>query len=144
MPTHSEKRYLAYTPKQIFSLVSDIEKYPEFLPWCYDLKTNSRTENIIEADMIIGFKLIRERFTTRVKLAPHDLIKVEYINGPFKYLNNSWNFAPSGRHGCMVDFFVEFEFKSIFLGRVMGLIFSEAMSKMVNAFEVRAEELYKN
>ena len=144
MPTHSEKKYLAYTPKQLFLLVSDIEKYPEFLPWCYDLKTISRTESIVEADMVIGFKLIREKFATRVKLAPYNLINVEYINGPFKYLNNSWNFSPSGKQGCMIDFFVEFEFKSILLGKVMDLIFSEAMRKMIHAFEVRAEELYKN
>src|SRR6266851_805183 len=122
MPTHAEQRILPYTPEQLFALVADVERYPEFLPWC------------------VGAR-IRERFTSRVALDPPRRIDVSYTEGPFRYLNNHWVFDPVAG-GCRLDFFVDFEFKSRILQRVIELLFHEAVRRMVAAFEHRAQHLY--
>ena len=141
MPTHAEQRVLPYTPEQLYALVADIERYPEFLPWCVGARIRERQPNLIVADLIIGFRMFRERFTSRVKLDPPGHIDVAYTEGPFRYLDNHWNFerVPGG---CRLDFFVDFEFKSRLLQRVIELLFSEAVRRMVAAFEHRAEQLY--
>lgn len=141
MPTHAERRFLPYTPEQLFALVADVERYPEFLPWCVASRVRSRQGNIVVADLMIGFKMVRERFTSRVTLSPPDRIDVAYTEGPLRHLNNHWIFeeAPGG---CVIDFFVDFEFKSIILQRLIGALFNEAVRRMVGAFETRAHALY--
>lgn len=141
MPTHAEKRVVAYTPDQLFDLVADVGKYPAFLPWCVGARVRSRTETELVADLTIGFGPFRESFTSRVSLDRPGCIKVRYENGPFRYLNNTWNFLPHPR-GCEVDFFVDFEFRSRILQAAIGVVFTEAVRRMVNAFLVRARAVY--
>jgi coenzyme Q-binding protein COQ10 len=141
MPTHAEQRVLPYTPEQLFALVADVDRYPEFLPWCVGARVRERKPELIVADLIIGFKMFRERFTSRVNLDPPHRIDVAYTEGPFKYLNNHWVFERV-RGGCRIDFFVDFEFHSRILQRVIGVLFHEAVRRMVAAFEHRAEQLY--
>jgi coenzyme Q-binding protein COQ10 len=141
MPTHAEHRVLPYTPEQMFPLVADVERYPEFLPWCVAARIRERRPDFINADLVIGFRMFRERFTSHVKLDPPNRIDVTYTDGPFRYLNNHWTFerVPGG---CRVDFFVDFEFKSRVLQKVIEMLFSEAVRRMVAAFESRAQQLY--
>jgi coenzyme Q-binding protein COQ10 len=141
MPTHAEQRVLPYTPEQLFALVADIERYPEFLPWCVGARIRERSPDTIVADLIIGFKMFRERFTSRVKLDAPRRIDVAYTDGPFRYLDNHWIFekVPGG---CRIDFFVDFEFKSRILQKLIEVLFSEAVRRMVTAFETRADQLY--
>lgn len=141
MPTHAEKRFLPYSQEQIFSLVADIEKYPEFLPWCVGIRITSRDENIIRADLMVGFKMVREKFTSQVTLSEPDRIDVVYLDGPFRYLNNRWIFTAKDG-GCEIDFFIDFEFRSLILSKLMGPLFNEAVRRMVGSFETRAEALY--
>ncbi len=146
MPTHSEKRQMPYKAEQMYDLVADIAKYPEFLPWCTGARIRSEREidgsSVVDADLIISFKMFRERFTSRVTLHPEDhKIEVEYLDGPFKYLINYWHFVPS-ETGCTADFHVDFEFKSKVLQALIGVVFGEAMRRIVKAFEDRAKALY--
>lgn len=142
MPTHAEKRVVPHSPEQIYDLVADIERYPEFLPWCVGARITRRNGPVIHADLIIGYKMIRERFTSRVTLdRPGLRIDVAYAEGPFRYLNNHWVFAEAP-DGCLIDFYVDFEFKNRMLQSVMGLFFNEAVRRMVHAFETRADVLY--
>ena len=142
MPTHAEKRVLACSPRQLFDLVADIERYPDFLPWCVAARIRKREGNLVTADLVIGFKIFRERFTSRVRLDPEaSRIDVAYEEGPFKYLNNHWVFEPHPQ-GCAVDFYVDFEFRSRILQRLIEPLFSEAVRRMVAAFEARARKLY--
>ena len=143
MPTHAEKRTVPYSPEQMYALVADVETYPEFLPWCVGARIKKREGDVFFADLMIGYKLIRERFTSRVELHPEERrIDVTYTDGPFKYLNNHWIFVEQGDGGCLIDFYVDFEFKNLVLQRVMGLFFNEAVRRMVQAFEDRAKALY--
>ena len=143
MPTHAEKRELPYRPEQLFDLVADIERYPEFLPWCVGARVRSREAGLIVADLVIGFKMVRERFTSRVKLDRANLrIDVAYAEGPFRYLNNHWAFEPLPNGRCRIDFYVDFEFRSAILQRIIGALFNEAVRRMVHAFETRARKLY--
>ncbi|MBT6096520.1 MAG: type II toxin-antitoxin system RatA family toxin [Rhodospirillaceae bacterium] len=154
MPMHAEKRVLPYTPEQLFELVRNVENYPEFLPWCQALRIRRReateTGEILVADMVIGFKVFRERFTSRVEAYPTGKdgstvprIDVAYTEGPFKFLNNHWVFnAVEG--GTEIDFFVDFEFRAKILEKAIGVVFNEAVQKMVNAFETRATKIYGN
>ena len=141
MPTHAEQRVLPYTPEQLFALVADIERYPEFLPWCVGARITERRADLIVADLIIGFRVFRERFTSRVSLDRPRRIDVAYADGPFRYLNNHWVFEDVPR-GCRIDFFVDFEFKSRLMQKVIEVLFSEAVRRMVGAFERRARHLY--
>ena len=141
MPTHAEQRVLPYTQEQLFALVADVERYPEFLPWCVGARIRERQGNLLVADLVIGFKLIRERFTSRVALDPPARIDVAYTEGPFRYLNNHWAFTPVPG-GCRIDFFVDFEFKSRMLQKIIEVLFGEAVRRMVAAFEKRAGDLY--
>jgi coenzyme Q-binding protein COQ10 len=143
MPTHAEKRVVPFQADQMFHLVAEVERYPEFLPWCVGARIKSRRENVIHADLIIGFKLVRERFTSRVTLAEDkSRIDVAYTNGPFRYLDNHWIFN-NQQAGSEIDFFVDFEFRNQMLQGLVGLVFNEAVQRMVSAFESRAYDLYK-
>ena len=142
MPTHAETRVLPYTPRQLFDLVADIERYPEFLPWCRAARIRKREGNLVVADLVIGFRVFRERFTSRVRLDPEGRrIHVAYAEGPFKYLNNHWVFEDHPE-GCAIDFYVDFEFHSRVLQKVITTLFDEAVRRMVGAFEARARALY--
>lgn len=142
MPTHAEQRVVPFAPEQLFDLIADIQRYPEFLPWCVGARIRKRDGNRIVADLVIGYKLIRERFTSTVTLSPEqNRIDVEYTDGPFKYLNNHWVFEPHPE-GCMIDFYVDFEFRSKMLQKIIEVFFNEAVRRMVGAFEARAHELY--
>ncbi len=142
MPTHAEQRILPYSPKQMFDLVAAIDQYDEFLPWCVGSRIKERKENIVLADLVIGFKLFREKFTSKVTLDEENMrIDVEYMDGPFRYLNNHWQFN-AHPDGCEIDFFVDFEFRSMILQKTIGMLFNEAVTRMISAFENRAKELY--
>ena len=144
MPTHAERRQLPYTPEELYHLVADVARYPEFLPWCRAARIRERKENLLVADLIIGFKVFRERFTSRVELDPAALrIDVTYAEGPFRYLNNHWVFEPAedGKE-CVIDFYVDFEFRSAMLQKAISVLFNEAVRRMVAAFEARAHDLY--
>ena len=141
MPTHAEKRVLRYTPEQMFDLVADVRRYPEFLPWCVGARIISRTEKEVVADLTIGFKMFRESFRSQVTLDRPERIQVRYLNGPFRYLNNQWRFLPHP-DGVEVRFFVDFEFRSRMLQMVIGTVFEQAVRLMVGAFERRAMNLY--
>ena len=146
MPVHDERRVLPYSPQALFDLVADIEKYPEFLPWCLAARIRSRQGDIVIADLVIGHRFIRERFTSRVALQrpPEEhaegRIDVEYIEGPMQYMSNRWIFHPAGL-ATEIDFHVEFAFRSKMLEKLMGLLFHEAVTRMVRAFEVRAAKV---
>ncbi len=142
MPTHAEKRWLPYTQQQLFDMVADVERYPEFLPWAVACRIKKREDNVLLADLMIGFKMIRERFTSRVVLDNPRRIDVTYAEGPFKYLNNHWIFEPQADGGTVIDFYVDFEFHSRILQTVMSALFNEAVKLMVSAFEKRARALY--
>ena len=142
MPTHAERRFLPYSPQAMYDLVADVQRYPEFLPWCTGCRITSRQGNVITADLVIGFKMIRERFTSRVSFEHGERIDVEYTSGPLRSLNNHWVFEPAPG-GTVIDFYVDFEFKSRIFQRVAGLVFNEAVGHMVNAFEARARKLYE-
>ncbi|MSO92098.1 MAG: type II toxin-antitoxin system RatA family toxin [Rhodospirillales bacterium] len=142
MPTHAEKRVLPHTPEQMFKLVADVERYPEFLPWCVGTRIRKREGNSIMADMAVGYRMFRERFTSRVDLAYPKRIDVTYFEGPFSYLNNHWIFSAHGHGQCEIDFFVDFEFRSRFLEKAFQVVFNEAVKRMVTAFEKRAKALY--
>ncbi len=141
MPTHAEKKDLPYTCEQMFALVADVDKYPEFLPWCLSSRITRREGDIFYADLIIGYKMVREKFTSKVVLDKPDAIRVEYLKGPLKHLSNKWVFIPNGS-GCTIDFFVDFEFRNAFFQSLMGVFFNEIVKRMVAAFEDRAKALY--
>lgn len=142
MPTHAEKRKMPYSPEQMFNLVADVEKYPEFLPWCVAARVRKREGDLMVADLMIGFKMIRERFTSKVIMDRPHRVDVTYTEGPFKYLNNHWIFLPAEDGGTIIDFYVDFEFRSKMLQAIIGALFGEAVSLMVSAFEKRARQLY--
>ena len=150
MPTHSETRELPYTAEQMYDLVADVGAYPKFLPWCAAARVRSRTPferpegtgEVMEADLVISFKVFRERFGSRVTLWPERRrIDTEYIDGPFRYMKSYWEFTPA-EGGCSVHFFVDFEFRNAVLQGIIGVVFNEAMQRIVRAFERRAAELY--
>ena len=142
MPTHAEQRILPYTPEEMFDIVADVERYPEFLPWCIATRVRRHQGNVIQADMVIGFKMLRERFTTRDVLDRPRRIDVSYHEGPFKYLNNHWMFMPWANGHCRIYFYIDFEFHSRLLQRMMEVVFNEAVRHMVSAFEKRARQIY--
>ncbi len=142
MPSHAEKKILPYTPDQMFDMVADVGAYPDFLPWCIATRIRSTDDTLLTADMVIGFKMFREQFTSRVSLDRPGSIIVTYERGPFKHLRNHWIFEQDGAEGCLVDFSVDFEFRSHILEMAIGKVFTEAVHRMVMAFEKRAETLY--
>jgi coenzyme Q-binding protein COQ10 len=148
MPKHQETRILPYSASQMFDLVAGIEHYPEFLPWCREARILSRDSKTVIADLVIGYKLFREKFTSEVTLDRPRAITVHYRSGPLSYLSNEWRFEPApagqgGRKACAILFNVDFDFRSPLLRAAMSVFFDKALSKMVEAFEARAAELYK-
>jgi coenzyme Q-binding protein COQ10 len=141
MPTFNDRVAIGYRPEQLFDLVADVGKYPEFLPWCAGAKVRSRTETELVADLTIGFGPFRESFTSRVTLDRPRRIRVTYENGPFRYLNNQWTFSQTPQ-GTQVDFWVDFEFKNRLLQAAIGVVFGEAVKRMVSAFLKRARDTY--
>jgi coenzyme Q-binding protein COQ10 len=142
MPRHSEKRNLPYTPEQLFELVADVGRYPEFLPWVAAVRIRSDSKTLMIADLVVGFKSLKETFTSRVtKQRPHRIC-VEYVEGPLKYLKNDWDFEPDGRGGTILCFCVDFAFKSRIFEALAGQMFDRALRRMIAAFEARAHELY--
>lgn len=147
MPSHAEKRVMPYSARQMYDLVADVGLYPEFLPWCAAARIRGRTQKgereIMDADLVISFKVFRERFGSRVTLIDgENTILTEYLDGPFKHMRSRWMFADREGGGCDVDFFVDFEFKNRVLQGVIGVVFNDAMQRIVRAFERRAAELY--
>ena len=141
MPTYAERRHLPWSPAQLYDLVADIESYPKFLPWCVAARTREKRGNVLLSDLVIGFKMLRERFTSAVTLK-EGRIDVAYQEGPFKYLTNHWVFEEQPDGSTIIDFYVDFEFRSKMLQAVMGTLFNEAVKVMVGAFEKRARQLY--
>lgn len=146
MPSFRTTRRVPFTPRQMFDLVADVERYPEFLPLCEELTLLSRDDSkgapVLVARMVAGYKAIREQFTTRVTLYPNEpKVAVEYLDGPFEHLENSWSFRPiSG--GCEIDFYIDYEFRSRLLGLLVGAMFDKAFRKFAEAFEMRARQVY--
>ena len=148
MPQFSNKRQVRHTAAQMFDLVADVERYPEFVPMCQALRVRQRSTNadgneVIVADMTVSFKLVRETFTSRVTLDRANLnILVEYLQGPFSQLQNRWSFRPRGEAACEVEFFIAYEFRSRVLAALMGSMFDAAFRKFAGAFEARADVVY--
>jgi len=142
MTVHQETRVVPHRPEDLYALVIDVKSYPEFLPWCMAARIRENTGTRLVADLIIGFRFYREKFTSYVNHDPETFqIKVEYAEGPFKYLQNSWTFHPH-EEGCRIEFYVDFEFQSRLFQSVIETLFSEAVRRMVKAFEDRADALY--
>ena len=147
MPSFNTVRRVRHAPEEMFDLVSDIERYPEFLPLCTGLRVlrRSQDEALVEtvvAEMSVGYRSIAERFTTKVRLDRPKLgIHVSYVNGPFKYLENRWEFRPDPQ-GCAVHFFIDYEFRSLALRLLLGAMFERAFRRFTDAFESRADTVY--
>ena len=148
MPRITETRELPYTAAQMYDLVADVESYPRFLPWTAAARIRSRETRddgveVLRADLVISFKVFRERFGSEVRLFPEEKrIETAYLDGPFSHLESEWTFEDLPSGGCRVSFWVDFAFRNAILGRVLGVVFDEAMRRVVAAFERRARELY--
>jgi coenzyme Q-binding protein COQ10 len=149
VPTFSNKRRVAHRATEMFDLVADVERYPEFVPLCKSLKIRQRTTKpdgteVIVADMTVSFKVVREAFTSRVTLDRSNLkVMVEYLRGPFSKMENRWTFEPKDSdQSCDVGFFISYEFKSRMLAILMGSMFDTAFQRLAAAFEKRADQLY--
>ncbi len=139
---HEERRVINHTPSNLYKLVSDVKKYPEFLPWCLGARVKNNKKNSFDADLIIGFKIYKEIYSSQIFLDQFNKkITVNYKSGPFEYLQNHWIFNEN-KKGCEVEFMVNFKFKSVFLQTLMETLFAEAVKRMVSAFENRANQLY--
>lgn len=151
MPTHHEVKRLPYTAAQMYDLVADVAAYPKFLPWNSAARIRSRRPitgqggeagEVMEADLVISFKVFRERFGSRVTLWPAmKRIETEYLDGPFRHMRSTWDFRDA-EGGCEVEFFVDFEFRNALLQGIIGVVFNDAMQRVVRAFERRAAELH--
>jgi coenzyme Q-binding protein COQ10 len=146
MPTFRTKRFVPFTPRQMFDLVADVEHYPEFLPLCEGLRVTERSRDIgaevLRAEMDVGYGALHETFTSRVTLdAETPRVTVEYLDGPFQYLDNRWGFEPA-RGGCTVDFYISYELKSLMLQLMVGAVFERAFRRFTEAFEQRAHQIY--
>jgi coenzyme Q-binding protein COQ10 len=146
MPSHSETRHLPYSATQMYDLVADVAEYPNFIPWIMAARVQSVTPmpdgTVMMADLVVGFKMFREKFASKVTLFPAtNKIDTEYVDGPFKHMISTWEFTEAAS-GCEVDFTVDFEFKNRILQGAAGLFFYEAMQRIVRAFEARAKDLY--
>lgn len=142
MPVHSERRVLPYSAEQLFDLVAAVERYPEFLPWCREARVTARDGDVFHADVTVGFKTIRREFGSRVETVRPSAIDVTPTGGLFRRMANRWRFTDLPQGGCLVDFHVDFEFRSRVLRALIGALFHEAVRRMVSAFEGRARALY--
>lgn len=144
MPGHRETRRLPYSPEQMFDLVADVQAYGEFLPWVSGIRVRSDSETEMVADMIVGFKGLRETFTSRVTKQRPESVHVDYMDGPLSHLSNDWRFRDDGEGGVLVDFEVDFAFRNKLFEMLAGQMFDKALRKMIGAFEARAAELYSS
>ena len=142
MGTRLHTHFLPYSPDQLYDLVADIEKYPEFLPWCAATRILSKSETEIMADLSVGYKFFRETFRSRVHLTPKTRIDIEYISGPFHHLNNHWVFTEAPEFGTNIDFFIDFEFRNSLFQSATRIVFEGAFNQMLSSFEKRAQQLY--
>ena len=142
MARHEETRHLPYTPEQMFDLVADVQRYEEFLPWVSAIRVRSSSDTEMVADMVVGFKGLRETFTSKVLKQRPSEVRVDYLDGPLKHLHNLWHFRSDGKGGVLVDFEVEFTFKNRLFEALAGQVFDSALRKMIGAFEARAAALY--
>jgi coenzyme Q-binding protein COQ10 len=148
MPSFRNRRRVPHSARQMFDLVADVERYPEFVPMCRDLKVRQRSTEgedveVLVADMTVAYNLVRESFRSRVTLdRPQLQILVEYLEGPFSHLENRWSFRPLGDGECEVEFFIDYEFRSRMLGMLMGTMFDAAFRRFAAAFERRAGQIY--
>lgn len=143
MLKHIEQKRLPYTPEQMFDLVADVARYQEFAPWCIASRITKReSDSVFYADLVVGYKMFRERFTSKVVLDRPHRIHIEYMKGPLKNLKNNWQFIADGDGGCIIDFSVEFEFGNVALQALANMFFNEVVKRMVDAFEGRAKEIY--
>ena len=143
MLSHFEQKELPYTPEQMFDLVAAVDKYAEFAPWCVASRINKWDgDSVFYADLIVGYKLFREKFESKVILDKPNEISIEYQKGPLKNLKNHWVFKPTEDGGCLIDFSVEFEFKNVAFQTLANMFFHEVVKRMVGAFETRAAEIY--
>ncbi|MGE4351599.1 MAG: type II toxin-antitoxin system RatA family toxin [Bdellovibrionales bacterium] len=142
MPHHFEKRTVPYSCEQMYNLVADVERYPDFLPWCQKATVIRHGEDQMKAILAVGHKSFHETFTSLVSLTPPSGITVEYGGGPLKHLNTRWTFTPLEGNRCEITFDLSFSFKSFLLSAMMDLFFDKAFRRMVSAFEERAQELY--
>ena len=142
MPRHTETRNLPYSPEQVFDLVADVKRYQEFLPWVAATRIRSDSETDMVADLVVGFRALKETFTSKVhKRRPRE-IEIDYVEGPLKYLHNEWRFDPAPDGGTEVHFSVDFAFRSRLFESLAGAMFDRALRRMTNAFEQRAAALY--
>ena len=140
---HIEQKNLPYTAEQMFDLVAAVDQYHEFAPWCLASRINKReSDHIFYADLIIGYKMMRERFSSKVLLDNPNHITIEYLRGPLQHLQNHWRFISEPDGSCTIDFSVEFEFKNSMLQGIAQVFFQQVVQRMVDAFEARAKELY--
>lgn len=142
MPHHHERRHLPHSAEQMYNLVADVARYPEFLPWVSAIRIRKDEENEMLADMIVGFKSLRETFSSRVVKTPRSSIVVDYLDGPMKHLHNAWTFEDVAGGGSIVDFTVDFSFRNRVFEALAGQFFDSALRKMTTAFIDRADELY--
>jgi coenzyme Q-binding protein COQ10 len=138
LPKHTETRALPYTPQQMFDLVADVGRYAEFLPWVVGVRVKSDSETEMVADLLVGFKALREKFTSRVTKERPNRIRVDYLEGPLSASEQRLAFRPDGQGGCLVDFAVDFAFRSRMFEALAGQMFDRALRKMIGAFEERA------
>ncbi|MEQ1509005.1 MAG: type II toxin-antitoxin system RatA family toxin [Sphingopyxis sp.] len=142
MPRHHEIAHLPYGPEQMFDMVADVARYGEFLPWVAAVRVRSDSDSEMIADLIVGFKGLREQFTSRVHKHRPNHIRVDYLDGPLKHLSNEWHFHALDQGGCAVDFTVDFAFRSSLFERLAGQMFDKALRRMIAAFKQRADDLY--
>lgn len=143
MLSHVEQKILPYTPDQMFDLVAGVDQYSEFTPWCVASRINKwEGERVFYADLIVGYKLFREKFSSKVMLSPKREISIEYQKGPLKNLTNHWVFSEGENGSCVIDFSVEFEFKNKALQSLATMFFNEVVKRMIEAFETRAHQVY--
>jgi coenzyme Q-binding protein COQ10 len=142
MPRHTEQRNLPYTPEQLFDLVADVARYREFLPWVAAVRVRSDSDTEMVADLVVGFRALKETFTSKVVKRRPEEIEIDYIEGPLKYLHNNWKFRPDGKGGTDIDFCVDFAFRSRIFETLAGQMFDRALRRMIGAFEDRAHALY--
>ena len=143
MLSHFEQRELPYTREQMFDLVAAVDKYAEFAPWCVKSRIHKwQGDDVFFADLIVGYKMFRERFSSKVILDNPDEIYIEYQKGPLKNLTNKWAFKETSYGSCVIDFSVEFEFKNVAFQTLANVFFNEVLKRMMGAFEARAQEIY--
>lgn len=141
MPRHTDRRLLPYPLELLYNIVADVERYPEFLPWVLSADIPQQTEKGFLADLTVGYKFFKDTYRSEVLLTPHERIDIRYIKGPFKHLHNHWIFSPAPSNSVYVDFFIDFEFQSTLFQGMIQTVFSQAVTKMVSAFEERARVL---